>query len=149
MGESHGSEGLYPGRVRPCGRAAAIRPPVQTKRNTQVLKRVIELIDTAQESLTIENAYVIPPRSLKKALQRALNRGVKIRIFTNSMASNDSNLPQAGYLAERQWLLDSGVELFEFNTPHVTMLVLVFASAPILSQWVRISDFPIPRPVNV
>ena len=101
--------------------------PIQRKRSTAVLDRVIELIDGAQISLTIENAYVIPPQKLKESLLRALARGVKIRIFTNSMSSNDSNLPQAAYLSERRWLVDSGIELYEFTTPHVTMHSKSFA----------------------
>jgi putative cardiolipin synthase len=46
-----------------------------------------------------------------------LERGVRIRISTNSLASTDNIQAFSGYQGQRKDLLEAGVELFEFK-PH-------------------------------
>ena len=47
---------------------------------------------TAQKSITIENAYFLPPPELREALIDAAKRGVEVQVMTNSRASNDIGL---------------------------------------------------------
>ena len=42
-------------------------------------------------------------------------RGVRVRILTNSLASNDVGIVHAGYIKSRKALLRGGVELYEMN----------------------------------
>jgi putative cardiolipin synthase len=50
-------------------------------------------------------------------MKTLVDRGVRVRVSTNSLASTD-NLPAfSGYHRQRDDLLEAGVELFEFN-PH-------------------------------
>ena len=47
-------------------------------------------------------------------------RGVRVRVLTNSLASNDAPLAHVGYARYRQALLEAGVELFEMRATGKT-----------------------------
>jgi putative cardiolipin synthase len=72
-------------------------------------------LDTLQKEVLIEAAYFVPrDRGVGKAKQ--LNdRGVRVRVLTNSLASNDVLAAHAGYAKYRKELLANGVELFEMR----------------------------------
>jgi len=48
---------------------------------SSVRKRYIELIENATESITIETPYFLPSHILRKPIEAALNRGVKVNII--------------------------------------------------------------------
>jgi cardiolipin synthase len=52
-------------------------------------KLYLRAIENAQKSITIENAYFLPPPEIRKALIDAAKRGVEIKVMTNSKESND------------------------------------------------------------
>ncbi|GEM_PF-1653302 len=54
-------------------------------------------------------------RLLIYQLIKAAERGVRVRILTNSLASTDVGLVHAGYVKYRKKLLRAGVELYEMN----------------------------------
>jgi putative cardiolipin synthase len=72
-------------------------------------------LDTLQKEVLIEAAYFVPrDRGVRKAMQ--LNdRGVRVRVLTNSLASNDVLAAHAGYAKYREAMLANGVELFEMR----------------------------------
>jgi putative cardiolipin synthase len=71
------------------------------------------LISNAQQEVLIENAYFVP-RDHGVELTRALHaRGVKVRVLTNSLASNDVLAVHSGYQKYRDDLLENGVEMYE------------------------------------
>jgi putative cardiolipin synthase len=74
-----------------------------------------DLMDSARESVVIESPYLVPSRAFSQALERALARGVKVRILTNSMATTDNLWAQAGYVGHRGPLVRRGVELWEYR----------------------------------
>jgi phosphatidylserine/phosphatidylglycerophosphate/cardiolipin synthase-like enzyme len=63
--------------------------------------------------LLIESAYFIPLGPGVEILRGMVNRGVEIRVLTNSLASNDVLAAFAGYSKVRGRLLASGVKLYE------------------------------------
>ncbi|MDH5711309.1 MAG: phospholipase D family protein [Gammaproteobacteria bacterium] len=67
------------------------------------------------KQLTIISAYFIPGNALISSFQTLLNKGVKIRVLTNSLASIDVTAAFTGYERYRKQLLGMGVELFEFR----------------------------------
>jgi len=77
-----------------------------------------ELLDGARESAIVESPYLVPTRALRAGLRRALARGVRIRILTNSLAATDNLWPQAGYVGDKAQLVRSGVELWEYQGPE-------------------------------
>jgi putative cardiolipin synthase len=54
-----------------------------------ILQAYLNLIDRAEKSIEIANAYFFPSKAVREALQRAARRGVQVTILTNSPASND------------------------------------------------------------
>ncbi len=84
-------------------------------------KAFIGLVNRAKYSIEFENAYVIPTRRWRNAMKKAIERGVTIRILTNSIATNDVMIAQAAYLNQRKKLLKMGVELWEYQVPNRTL----------------------------
>lgn len=68
---------------------------------------------SATDSLTIVTPYFVPGKDGTKQLTALAERGVKVRVITNSMVSNNSNLVHAHYAKRRSDLLQAGVELYE------------------------------------
>jgi putative cardiolipin synthase len=71
----------------------------------------------AQRSVLIQSPYLVLPKGGIELLAQLSNRGVKIRISTNSLASTDNLLAFCGYFKQRPRLMNAGVEVFEFK-PH-------------------------------
>lgn len=57
--------------------------------NDVILTSIVKGIEGATKEINIENAYFIENPALQNALLRAIKRGVKVRIFTNSTNSID------------------------------------------------------------
>ncbi len=77
------------------------------------------LLDQAQRSIDIETPYFIPQEPLRSKLLAAANRGVRVRILTNSQDSNDLGAPLF-YASSYYWreLLDAGAEIFIWDLPR-------------------------------
>lgn len=76
---------------------------------------LIDLVQKAQHSVTIQSPYLITTAVGQHVFADAINRGVKIRILTNSLASTDNLEAFAGYQKNRKKLLETGVEIYEFK----------------------------------
>jgi putative cardiolipin synthase len=68
-----------------------------------------------EKELIIFSPYFVPGKPGTAFLTQLAQRRVKVRILTNSLASNDVGLVHAGYKKYRKDLLRSGVELYELN----------------------------------
>ena len=78
---------------------------------------LVDAVRNAKSSVLIQSPYLIMPDGGIELFQELAERGVRIRISTNSLASTD-NLPAfSGYYGQREDLLEAGVELYEFK-PH-------------------------------
>ncbi len=65
--------------------------------------------------LIIFSPYFIPGREGVENLRKLRQRGVRVRILTNSLASTDVSAVHAGYSKYRRYLLRDGVELYEID----------------------------------
>lgn len=72
-----------------------------------------QAITAATDSLTIISPYFVPGKDGTHQLAALAEKGVRVRVITNSMASNNSSLVHAHYAKRRKKLLRAGVELFE------------------------------------
>lgn len=79
---------------------------------------LLDLLEGARESVSIESPYLVPSRAFQQGLRRALERGVRVRILTNSLATTDNLWPQAGYVGHKKPLVRSGIELWEYVGPE-------------------------------
>ena len=68
-----------------------------------------------QRELIIFSPYFVPGKEGTAALSELSQRGVRVRIITNSLSSNDVGIVHAGYSKYRKDLLRAGVELYEMN----------------------------------
>ncbi len=67
------------------------------------------------DELIIFSPYFVPGKEGTAFLTQLSKRGVRVRIVTNSLASNDVSIVHAGYSKYRKDLLRAGVELYEMN----------------------------------
>jgi putative cardiolipin synthase len=82
----------------------------------QVANELVELFDAAESEIVIVSAYLIPTPHLEGAVERALGRGVRVRILTNSIRSNNHLAAHSAYRRHIDTLLGYGAELHEVRT---------------------------------
>lgn len=70
-------------------------------------------LDGIKKELIIFSPYFVPGKPGTAFLTGLARRGVRVRILTNSLASNDVGIVHAGYKKYRRPLLRGGVELYE------------------------------------
>jgi len=77
--------------------------------------KLVSLISKAKKSVDIQTPYLITTSASIKLFKAAVDRGVKIRILTNSLASTDNVEAFSGYQRNRTEILKAGVRIFEFR----------------------------------
>jgi len=88
-------------------------PANVTNQPVQVADELNKLIGNAKREIIIVSAYLIPSQRLTNSLAEAVRRGVKVRILTNSIRSNNHLAAHSAYQNHVRGLLASGVELHE------------------------------------
>ncbi len=73
------------------------------------------LAEQVKSEVMIETPYFVPQERLVERFRNMVDRGVRVRILTNSLASIDMVPAFAGYSNYREPLLRSGVELHELK----------------------------------
>jgi cardiolipin synthase len=108
--------GLFPKPAQTPG-GAAVRVvqhhPHGDPPDDHTLQLHLQAIGAATKSITVENAYFVPPEPLRKAFVEAAKRGVEVKVLTNSKASSDMGFvcDAARYFYDE--LLSAGVKIFE------------------------------------
>ncbi len=74
-------------------------------------------VQKARQRITIQSPYLVMPEGGDTLFGGIIEKGVKVRISTNSLASTDNLYAFGGYLNQREMLLNLGIEIFEFK-PH-------------------------------
>lgn len=78
-----------------------------------VVDGLVSLIDYVQKDLLVVSPYFVPGDRMMEVFKAAIDRGVRVRILTNSLASNDAPVAHIGYARYREQLLRNGIELYE------------------------------------
>jgi phosphatidylserine/phosphatidylglycerophosphate/cardiolipin synthase-like enzyme len=94
-----------------------------------VVDDLLHLLGRAERDLLIVSPYFVPGDAMMKTFGDLRARGVRIRVLTNSLASNDAPLAHAGYARHRKALLQLGMELYELQSHGKTPRRL-FGSTP-------------------
>jgi len=81
----------------------------------QLAPQLIPYVEGVQKELIVFSPYFVPGEAGTAFLTGLVARGVRVRILTNSLASNDVSVVHAGYAKYRMSLLRGGVELYEMN----------------------------------
>ena len=77
---------------------------------------LLQLIQQTRKDLTIVSPYFVPGPQMMRVFADLRARGVRLRILTNSLASNDAPAAHAGYARYRRQLLDIGAEVHELRS---------------------------------
>jgi len=84
-------------------------------KNDLLISQLTPHITSATEELIMISPYFVPGKDAVEMLCQLSRKGVKVRILTNSLASNDVAAVHAGYSKHRLPLLRCGVELYELD----------------------------------
>ena len=68
-----------------------------------------------KEELLVESPYFVLPAGAQATVKALHERKVRVRVLTNSLASNDMLAAHAGYAKTRKRLLENGMELYELR----------------------------------
>jgi cardiolipin synthase C len=77
--------------------------------------RLREIIEEAQSEALLISPYFVPREAGVKLFRGIRDRGVTVKILTNSLATNDVSIAHGGYARYRKDLLGLGVDLFELR----------------------------------
>ena len=78
-----------------------------------MVEGVLQVLATARQDVLIVSPYFVPGPRMMEVFSTLRRQGVRVRVLTNSLASNDAPLAHVGYARWRKQLLHLGVELFE------------------------------------
>ncbi|HEU4619409.1 MAG TPA: phospholipase D family protein [Gammaproteobacteria bacterium] len=81
----------------------------------QLYPSVKSLVAGARRDVLLSSPYLIPDRGFVDELAGLVARGVRVRVLTNSLASNSHVIAHSGYKKWRRQLLGAGVELYEMR----------------------------------
>ena len=82
----------------------------------QLAAELMKILDDAEEEVLIISAYLIPTERLESAIARAVERGVSVRMLTNSIQSNNHLVAHSAYRNHIHSLMASGAQLHEVKT---------------------------------
>ncbi len=87
----------------------------EIKDDTHLAPSLIEAFGKTQRDLIVISPYFVPGDKLTDYFGEMVERGVRVRILTNSLSANDVKIVHAGYSRYRKKLIEGGVELYEYK----------------------------------
>jgi cardiolipin synthase C len=99
--------------------------------NSSVTFGVYQAMMGAQREVLASSPYFVPGRAGLALLAGLRERGVEVRVLTNSLASTDEPFVHLAYARYREPLLGAGVQLFELSQQRVkdNMRMFLFGSS--------------------
>jgi putative cardiolipin synthase len=80
-----------------------------------VIEFIRERIAKLKQELLVESPYFVLPVGAQATVKALQARKVRVRVLTNSLASNDMLPAHSGYAKTRRPLLENGMELYELR----------------------------------
>lgn len=93
-----------------------------------VIDGLLQLMLQARRDVLIISPYFVPGPRMMAVYEQLRKNGVRVRVLTNSLASNDAPAAHAGYARYREDLLALGVELYEMRSDPETASELLGGS---------------------
>ncbi|MGB4811052.1 MAG: phospholipase D family protein [Methylophilaceae bacterium] len=88
-------------------------------------EKLAALVENAQTEIVIQSPYLVMSSQAKTLFKKAIKRGVKVRIITNSLAATDNIQAFSGYRNQRRELNKMGIQIYEFKpNAQVAQLLL-------------------------
>ena len=85
------------------------------KDSDDVIEFIRGRIAGLKEALLVELPYFVLPAGAQATVKALHDRNVRVRVLTNSLASNDMLPAHSGYAKTRRRLLENGMELYELR----------------------------------
>lgn len=76
---------------------------------------LLSLLQRAKRTVDIQSSYLITTDEGKAMLKTLVERGVRVRVLTNSLGSTDNYEAFNGYQRDREATLKTGIEVYEFR----------------------------------
>jgi putative cardiolipin synthase len=76
---------------------------------------ISRLMRSAKESILIQSPYIIPTDDMKKCLKKENLSAHEVKAVTNSLAASPNLMAYSGYRRFRKKLVQSGVDVYEFQ----------------------------------
>ena len=76
---------------------------------------LLSIIGEAENELIVVSPYFVPGERGMQAFRTLIQRGVKVRILTNSLAATDAAVVHIGYSKYRRALIELGAEVYELR----------------------------------
>jgi putative cardiolipin synthase len=91
------------------------------------------VLKSAEHEILLLNAYIIPQQNFIDEIKQLTERGVRVRILTNSLASHDVPAVNSHYQKWRKPIIETGAELYELRPdPAIKSLV---DTQPVISRF--------------
>ncbi|MDP2978934.1 MAG: phospholipase D family protein [Thiobacillus sp.] len=84
-----------------------------------------QLVADARESIVIQSPYLVMSDNAKALFKAAVERGVRVSILTNSLASTDNLQAFSGYRKQRKSLLKMGLDIREYKPDPANRALLM------------------------
>ena len=85
------------------------------KESDDVIEFIRGRIAHLKEELLVESPYFVLPAGAQATVKALHERNIRVRVLTNSLASNDMLPAHSGYAKTRRRLLENGMELYELR----------------------------------
>lgn len=81
----------------------------------EIAESLMALARKVEREVIVVSPYLVPTRNMMVIAAELAGRGIRMRVVTNSLASNDVVIAHSAYASFRPVLLENGVELYEFR----------------------------------
>ncbi len=76
---------------------------------------ILEALAQAKSRIVIQSPYLVMPKGGLEFFKGLIEKGVKVSVNTNSMASTDNLYAFSGYHSQRKEILAAGIEVYEYK----------------------------------
>lgn len=90
---------------------------IQPKERTSYSK-LLKMIRESEKSVSIVNAYVLLDKEMMQALKEAVQRGVRVEIFTNSYESAETKWVTLAFEKQLKKVQELGIHVYKFDAGH-------------------------------
>jgi putative cardiolipin synthase len=90
-------------------------PAIEDDERPRLYDRLKRLIASARNEVLISSPYFVPDEGIIEIVRRLRERGVRVAIITNSLATNNHIVAHTGYRRWRRDVLAAGAELYELR----------------------------------
>jgi putative cardiolipin synthase len=80
-----------------------------------MVEAMYQFAESATREILVLNAYIIPREPTMHKLRNLLDRGVSVKVVTNSLASRDGPAVNSHYKRWRKAILQAGAEWYEMR----------------------------------